>query len=152
VPRKSTKRHNAEPVASGDAEEVTLQIEGHAVTCTRLSKVLYPPSKFTKAQVIEFYIRVAPYILPHLKDHQVTLKRYTDRVTGEAYWEEDVPSFTPEWVETFPVPRHAGRPAINYILIQNAATLACAAERSRTGAPCVPCIVHTGPVRAGKVG
>jgi len=49
-------------------------------------------------------------------------------VTGEAFWEKDAPSFTPEWVETFPVPRHAGGPDINYILIPNAATLAWAAN------------------------
>jgi bifunctional non-homologous end joining protein LigD len=49
-------------------------------------------------------------------------------LTGEAYWEKDAPSFTPEWVETFPVPRRAGGPAIRYILIQNTATLAWAAN------------------------
>ena len=112
MPRKSTKRHNAATAASSDADEVTLQIEGHSVPCTRLSKVLYPASKFTKGEVIEYYIRVAPYILPHLKDRPVTLKRYPDGVTGEAYWEKDAPSFTPEWVETFPVPRHAGSAGI----------------------------------------
>jgi bifunctional non-homologous end joining protein LigD len=66
--------------------------------------------------------------LPHLNDRPVTLKRYPDGVTGEAYWEKDVPGFTPEWVETFPFPRRAGGPDINYILIRNTATLAWAAN------------------------
>jgi bifunctional non-homologous end joining protein LigD len=115
-------------MSSSNADEVTLKIEGHGVKCTRLRKVLYPALKFTKAEVIEYYVRVAPFILPHLKGRPVTLKRYPDGVTSEAYWEKDAPSFTPEWVVTFPVPRHAGGPAINHILIQNTATLAWAAN------------------------
>jgi hypothetical protein len=90
--------------------------------------MLYPATKFTKAEVIEYYLRVAPFILPHLKGRPVTLKRYPDGVTREAYWEKDAPSFTPEWVETFPVPRRAGGPDISYILVQNTATLAWAAN------------------------
>ncbi len=116
------------PRSAPTGDEVTLEIEGQPVKCTRLSKILYPQTKFTKADVIDYYVRVAPFILPHLKDRPVTLKRYPDGVTGEAYWEKDAPSFTPEWVETFPVPRHAGGPDINYVLIQNAATLAWAAN------------------------
>jgi bifunctional non-homologous end joining protein LigD len=88
--------------------------------------VLYPASKFTKAEVIEYYVRVVPNILPHLKDCPVTLKRYPDGVMSEAHWEKDAPNFTPKWLETFRVPRHTGGPAINYILIQNTATLAWA--------------------------
>jgi bifunctional non-homologous end joining protein LigD len=89
----------------------------------RLSKVLYPHGRVTKAEVIEYYARVAPYILPHLKDRPVTLKRFPDGVTGEAYWEKDAPSFTPGWVHRFAVPRRAGGDAIDYILIQDSATL-----------------------------
>lgn len=65
-----------------NADELTLEIEGQHVKCTRLSKVLYPQAKFTKADVIDYYVRVAPFILPHLKDRPVTLKRYPDGVTG----------------------------------------------------------------------
>ena len=109
-------------------DKVTLEIEGQQVTCTNLTKTLYPQTRFTKAEVIDYYVRVAPFILPHLRDRPVTLKRYPDGVTGEAYWEKDAPSFTPEWVETFPVPRRSDGPDINYILIQNTATLVWAAN------------------------
>ena len=111
-----------------DSDQVTFEIDGHAVRCSRLTKFLYPAAKFTKADVIEYYIRAAPYMLPHLKDRPVTLKRYPDGVTAQAFWEKDPPSFTPEWVKTFPVPRHAGGPDIQYILFQNTATLVWAAN------------------------
>src|SRR5438045_1834119 len=101
-----------------------LEIDGRQINVSNLDKILYPAARFTKGNVIDYYVRVAPYILPHLKNRPVTLKRYPDGVTGEAFWEKDAPSFTPDWVRTFPVPRRAGGPDINYVLIQNAATLA----------------------------
>ncbi|MBV8830580.1 MAG: non-homologous end-joining DNA ligase [Acidobacteriaceae bacterium] len=128
VPRTKATGHRKPRKNSSQTDEITLTIEGQQVQCTRLSKLLYPAARFTKADVIDYYVRVAPFILPHLRDRPVTLKRYPDGVTAEPYWEKDAPSFTPEWVQTFPVPRHAGGPDINYILLQNTATLAWAAN------------------------
>jgi len=91
-------------------------------------KVLYPAGKFTKRDVVEYYRRVAPYLLPHFRNRPVTLKRYPNGIHAEAFYEKDVPSFTPEWVKTFPVPRHEGGPDINYILINNPRTLAWTAN------------------------
>src|SRR5579859_5916176 len=87
-----------------------VQVEGQRIALSNLEKVLYPATGFTKGQVIDYYTRVAPYILPHLKNRPVTLKRYPDGVTSEAYWEKDAPSFTPEWVETFPAHGMAADP------------------------------------------
>jgi bifunctional non-homologous end joining protein LigD len=86
-------------------------------------KVLYPAAKFRKIDVVEYYAGVAPYLLPHFRDRPVTLKRYPDGVHGEAFYEKDAPFFTPGFVKTFPVPRHEGGPDINYILINDLATL-----------------------------
>ena len=67
-------------------------------------KVLYPGGKFSKADVIDYYRRVSPYLLPHFRNRPVTLKRYPDGVFGEAFYEKDAPGFTPDWVKTFPYP------------------------------------------------
>ncbi len=128
MPRKSATTRKSSSVTSNAANEATLEIDGQRVKCTRLSKILYPEARFTKGEVIEYYVRVAPFILPHLKDRPVTLKRYPNGVTGQAYWDKNALSFTPEWVETFPVPRRGGAPDINYVLVQNAATLAWTAN------------------------
>jgi bifunctional non-homologous end joining protein LigD len=109
-------------------DETTLDIDGRSVKITRPGKVLYPQAHVTKADIIDYYVRASPFILPHLKNRPVTLKRYPDGVTAEAYYEKDAPSFTPKWVETFPVPRRNGGPDINYILINDAATLAWTAN------------------------
>ncbi len=100
-----------------------LNIDGRDVSVSKLDKVLYPETGFTKAQVIDFYIRVSAYLLPHFKDRPVTLKRFPDGVRGQAFYEKDAPGFAPDWVKTFPVPRRAGGPDIRYIVINDLATL-----------------------------
>ncbi len=100
-----------------------LQIDGHDVPVTNLDKALYPGNGFTKAQVIDYYIRVSQYLLPHFENRPVTLKRFPDGVRGQAFYEKDAPGYAPEWVKTFPVPRRAGGTDIQYILINDLATL-----------------------------
>ena len=105
------------------AQKGALTVDGTRVPVSNLDKVLYPAAGFTKAQVIDYYIRVAEYLLPHLHDRPVTLKRYPDGISGEHFYEKDAPSFTPAWVQTFPVPRRSGESDIRYILINDLRTL-----------------------------
>jgi bifunctional non-homologous end joining protein LigD len=109
--------------AKSKKDQQHLEIEGKQVPVTNLDKALYPAAHFTKAQVIDYYIRVSEYLLPHFKDRPVTLKRYPSGVHGQFFYEKHEPSFAPKWIETFPVPRRAGGPDICYILINDLATL-----------------------------
>src|SRR5438132_13906816 len=105
-PRQATKaaQRNDPDVARGKGGE--LEVEGRRIPVSSLEKLLYP--SFTKAQVIDYYIRVSQWLLPHLHDRPVTLKRYPDGIGSEHFYEKDAPSFTPSWIKTFPVPRRAG--------------------------------------------
>src|SRR5215471_174671 len=105
-----------------------LQIEGRDVRLSNLDKVMYPGVGFTKGQVIDYYTRVAPYLLPHLRGRPITMKRFPDGIAGEHFYEKDAPSFTPDWVNTYPVPRTSGKSMINYILIDDLATLVWSAN------------------------
>jgi bifunctional non-homologous end joining protein LigD len=107
-------------LASPKKQEV--EIEGTKITVSNLEKVLYPAG-FNKGQVIDYYIRVSRFILPHLKDRPITLKRYPDGVNGQYFYEKDAPKFTPAWVKTFPVPRRGGGTDIRYILVNDLPTL-----------------------------
>jgi bifunctional non-homologous end joining protein LigD len=98
------------------------------VTFTHLDKVFFPRGKFTKGDLIRYYIDVADYILPHLKNRPVTLIRFPDGVEGVKFYEKNAPKFTPDWVDTFLVPRRHEDGGINYILINNAKTLAWCAN------------------------
>jgi bifunctional non-homologous end joining protein LigD len=100
-----------------------LTIDGRIVPVSNLDKILFPDGRITKAQVIDYYLRISDYLLPHLKNRPVTLKRYPNGALGEFFYEKDAPSFTPAWVETFPVPRRESEGTIRYILVNDRATL-----------------------------
>jgi bifunctional non-homologous end joining protein LigD len=101
-----------------------LVVAGRRIAVSNLDKVLYPGGHFTKAEVIDYYIRIAPILLPYLKQRPVTLKRFPDGIYGEFFYEKDAPAFTPDWVATFPVPRRERNgPDIRYILLNDLPTL-----------------------------
>src|SRR6185369_908249 len=104
------------------AEQLT--VGGRRIPVSNLDKILYPGEKFTKAKDIDYYHRISKFLLPHLKNRPVTLKRFPDGVFGEAFYEKDAPAFTPKWVKTVPVPRReTPGPDIQYILINDLSTL-----------------------------
>ena len=90
-------------------------------------RVIYPVAGFRKRDVVDYYQRIAPVLLPHLENRPVTLKRYPDQAQGEFFYEKDAPAFTPKWVETFGVWRRSGESQIHYIVIRDARTLLWAA-------------------------
>ena len=106
-----------------------LQIAGRAVSVSNLDKVLYPAVGFTKAAVIDYYVRIAPVLLPHLRDRPITLKRYPDGVDGFFFYEKQCPAHRPDWVETTTVPS-ARREAkkIDYCVMNDLPALVWAAN------------------------
>ena len=111
------------------ADRKQITVAKRRISVSNLDKTLYPGEKFTKAKVIDYYIRISKYLLPHLKDRPVTLKRFPGGVFGEAFWEKDAPAFTPEWVKTVAVPRRETPGSdIRYILINDLPTLVWAAN------------------------
>jgi bifunctional non-homologous end joining protein LigD len=105
-----------------------LKVGGRTIAISNPDKLMYPAAGFTKAQVIDYHIRVSRWLLPHLKARPVTMKRYPDGVGTEHFYEKDAPSWTPEWVRTFPVPRRGGGPPIRYIILDDLPTLVWAAN------------------------
>jgi bifunctional non-homologous end joining protein LigD len=98
------------------------------VTLTHVDKVYFPVGRFTKGEMIRYYVDVAAHMLPHLRDRPVTLIRYPDGVHGDKFYEKNAPRFAPAWVRTFKVPRRHEVGAINYILINDVNTLAWCAN------------------------
>src|SRR5688572_17716476 len=101
-----------------------LTVSRRRIAVSNLDKILYPGTRFTKAKVVDYYVNVSKYLLPHLKDRPVTLKRFPEGVFGEAFYEKDAPAFTPDWVKTVSVARReTPGPDIRYILINDLPTL-----------------------------
>ena len=101
----------------------TIEIQGHNLKLSNLEKVLYPATGFTKKDVIDYYARIAPAILPHLAERALTRKRYPDGVDGEPFFEKNAPMHKPDWVKVAPIWSGASRRTVNYILADDMATL-----------------------------
>jgi bifunctional non-homologous end joining protein LigD len=82
------------------ARRVHVEVEGRELSLSNLDKVMYPEVGFTKGQVIDYYTRIAPALLPHLHDRPLTLKRYPNGVEGGHFYEKQCPSHRPEWVRS----------------------------------------------------
>ncbi len=101
---------------------------GHDVTFSNLEKVFFPGPRFTKGEMIHYYLQVAPAILPHLHNRPVTTIRFTDGITGARFYEKNAPRFRPSWIKTCSVPRRHHEGEIDYLLINDAETLAWCAN------------------------
>jgi bifunctional non-homologous end joining protein LigD len=108
-------------------EKTQLKIGNRTLEVSNLNKVFYPQTGFTKGQVIDYYIRISQFLLPHLKDRPISLKRYPEGVEGFFFYEKECPSHRPGWVDTAEVPRTDGGD-IHYCLIYDLPALVWAAN------------------------
>ena len=100
-----------------------VDIQGRHLKLSNLEKVLYPAAGFTKKDVIDYYARIAPAIIPHLAGRALTRKRYPDGVDGEPFFEKNAPMHKPEWVKTAPIWSGRNRRTVNYVVADDLATL-----------------------------
>ena len=102
----------------------TVTVEGRELKLSSLDKVLYPAVGFTKGEVIDYYSRIAPVLLPHVRDRPLTLLRYPEGVEADHFYEKQCPSHRPAWVRTVEVPSERSRSKkINYCLADDLPTL-----------------------------
>src|SRR4051812_14277334 len=102
------------------------KIDRKEIRLSNLEKVLYP-SGFTKAEVIDYYMKIAPVMLPHLKNRPITLKRYPSGSTGPHFFEKNCPSHRPDWVARAEV-RRTSADANWHCLVNDRPTLAWVAN------------------------
>ncbi len=118
----------ASPAALFDEVEIlpegvlAVSTEGRRLRISNWDKVLFPRTGFTKGDLIAYYARIAPAVVPHLRDRALTLKRYPDGVESQYFYEKQSPSHRPDWVAT---QRIRG---VNYTLAQDRPTLICLAN------------------------
>jgi len=103
-----------------------LDVAGRSLEVSNLDKVLYPKTGFTKGQVLDYYIKISPWLLPHLRDRPITLKRYPDGVEGFFFYEKNCPAHRPKWLKTANVAKTGG--SIDYCLINELPALVWAAN------------------------
>jgi bifunctional non-homologous end joining protein LigD len=124
----------------------TAEVAGRRLSLSNLEKDLYPSYGFTKAHILEYYRRISPFILPHLKDRALTLKRYPEGVEEEAFFEKRCPSYRPTWVATKQIVLDDGEQMtvclvndLNTLMwIENLASLELHMPLARSGSPGTP--------------
>jgi bifunctional non-homologous end joining protein LigD len=100
-----------------------VEVQGRKLSLTNLEKILYPASGFTKGQVVDYYVRIAPVLVPHLAGRALTMKRYPGGVDQEYFFEKNAPMHRPDWVKTAPIWSGSNRRTIHYILANDLPTL-----------------------------
>lgn len=116
---------------SPEARKVQVEVEGRPLALSNLDKVLYPQAGFTKAQVIDYYQRIAPVMLPHIASRPVTIKRYPEGVDRDFFYQKNAPAHRPDWVPTARIASPGStknRETIEYILGGDLPTLIWAAN------------------------
>src|ERR1051326_8765000 len=110
------------------SEKAQLIVEGKKLAVSNLNKALYPTPGFPKRQVIDSYIRIAPVLLPHLKDRPLTMKRNPNGVDQPFFYEKNCPVHRPTWVKTAKVWSEGNQRDMHYCLAQDLPTLVWAAN------------------------
>jgi bifunctional non-homologous end joining protein LigD len=108
-----------------------VRVEGRQLSVSNLDKVLFPEVSFTKAAVIDYYVRIAPVLLPHLSGRPVTFTRWPDGVEGQAFYEKNTARHAPDWVRRVTVPSPGSsrdREVLEMVLLETVADLAWAAN------------------------
>ncbi len=108
-----------------------MRVDGRQLHVSNLEKVLFPEVSFTKAQVIDYYVRIAPVLLPHLSGRPVTFARWPDGVEGQAFFEKNSARHAPDWVRRVRVPSPGssrGRETLDMVVLETVADLAWAAN------------------------
>ena len=110
------------------AGAVEVEVGGRRLKLSNLEKILYPAPGTTKAEVIDYYTRVAPALLPHMKGRPLTLKRYPNGVDGKFFYEKNCPGHRPDWVTTAAIYSRSNKADINFCVVEDLPTLVWAAN------------------------
>jgi bifunctional non-homologous end joining protein LigD len=111
------------PAGADTFMDSMVEVQGKQLKLSNLEKILYPATGFTKQQVIDYYVRIAPAMVPHLAGRALTRKRYPNGVDEEFFYEKNAPQHRPDWVKTVPIWSGSNRRTVHYILADDLATL-----------------------------
>jgi len=114
---------SGEPISiPGGVEQAEVEVEGKAVRLSNLNKVFWPEGPYTKRDLLQYYADIAPFLLPHLLNRAMVMKRYPDGAYGEFFFQKRAPKTRPEWLPICEI-LHASQNLVDFPVIQNSAGL-----------------------------
>lgn len=108
----------------------TLQINHHEIKIERLDKILFPESALTKADIINYYQRIAGTMIPHMLDRPVTMQRFPDGIQKKGFYQKEAPDYYPQWIQRVVIQVEEENQKQDQILCQDAATLVYLANQA----------------------
>ena len=100
----------------------TIKLGGHTVALSNLDKIWFPKSKITKGDILKYYYQVADYIIPHVKNHPLTMQRFPEGISGEAFYQKNAGEYFPSWIKTFGIGKEEGG-TVHYVIANNPGTI-----------------------------
>jgi bifunctional non-homologous end joining protein LigD len=100
-----------------------LTVGSRRLAIRHLDRIVFPRAGTTKAELLDYYVRVAPVMLPHLRERPLHMHRYPEGVEGPRFWQKECPEHRPEWIETVPVWSRDKRADISYCVLNELAAL-----------------------------
>src|SRR3984893_11784819 len=132
MPKNSPSRRQPNPkqaapkrtaiVIPVNVNEAELTVEGGPVRLTNLQKIFWPDLKLTKRDLLQYYLDVSPWLLPHLKNRAMVMKRYPNGISGDFFFMKRAPSPRPPSIPVCPIEHHSGN-VIEFPVIQHQASL-----------------------------
>jgi bifunctional non-homologous end joining protein LigD len=142
--RQNPKADPTDPPQAATADELAAleefkkqgswEIGGGTIALTNLDKVLFPGEDgrgpYTKRDLIRYYVKIAPILLPYLRGRAVNLWRWPDGITGGHFWQKEIPSYAPDWIQRWTYPDAGAGESKTYIVCDRVATLAWLANHA----------------------
>jgi bifunctional non-homologous end joining protein LigD len=100
---------------------VEKMVDGHEIELSHLDKVYFPDAKITKGDVLDYYERIAPLMLPHVRERAMTMHRYPDGIAGEDFYQQNMPDYFPDWIATVAAEKEDG--TVTHVVCNDTATL-----------------------------
>ena len=104
------------------AEKIEIKIDGHSFELSNPDKVMFPEDGITKSDMVEYYQRIAPSMLPYLEKRAIVMHRFPDGIYGERFYHKEVPEYFPTWIKRITLPKEDG--VVDYVVADSAADLA----------------------------
>ncbi len=121
--KDSANSYDYDELKNGTTDGLTLELDSHQLKLTHLNKIYFPRGKFKKRDLLAYYLRMAPRILPFIEGRPMVLRRYPDGVDGKSFFQKEAPSFAPEWMKRATIFSDERGGDMDYIMADSAAAL-----------------------------
>jgi len=107
-----------------------IKINGHEIELSNEDKILFPKSGITKGDLIDYYQKIAPYLIPYITNHPLTMHRFPDGIDKEGFYQKEIGAYFPSWIKRKAIKRRSNEKVVTYVICNDHATLVYLANQA----------------------